>query len=379
MGLRKLPITYEIIEFNPPNRAVLRGISENFTAIDTVIIKETEKGCNITWQAELNFTGISAKIVPLIENKIKENGIQTIEDLAKALDDKFPVPTLGFLSSLADKLVLPGVLSFTKFGYSHAKKHWNPVTARIKGKHVVITGATSGLGLATAHELAHRGATLTLIARNTEKAEKVASEIAKQTGNSKISIEIADLSEMHEVIALGKRLIKSDQAVDVLINNAGALLNPRQETSEGLEKSFALLLLGPVILTEMLHPLLKQSDAARVINVSSGGMYAKRISVSRLQSETNYSGVDAYARAKRGLVIKGEKWAKDWRNDRITVHNMHPGWAFTPGVEEGLPEFTSKTKKLLRSPEQGADTIIWLAQATEVAKTSGLFWLDRKQ
>lgn len=378
MGLRKLSIAYEITEFSPPNKAVLTGISDSFVAVDTVTIKETDQGCHVTWHAQLSFTGISEKIVPLIENKIKKNGAQTIKDLATALDDTFPAPTLGLLPSLADKLILPGVLSFTKFGYSQAKKNWNPVTANIKDKHVLITGATSGLGLAAAQELAHRGATLTLVARNKTKAETVASDIAELTGNNKIAIEIAELSEMHEVVALGKRLLKKNKPIDVLINNAGALLNPREETSEGLEKSFALLLLGPVILTEMLHPLLKKSSAARVINVSSGGMYAKRISVSNLQSEKDYSGADAYARSKRSLVIKGEEWAQDWRNDNITVHNMHPGWAFTPGVEVGLPGFTQKTKKVLRTPEQGADTIVWLANATEAAKTSGLFWLDRK-
>ena len=90
-----------------------------------------------------------------------------------------------------------------------------------------------------------------------------------------------------------------------------------------------------------------------------------------------YSGSDAYARSKRGLVITGEQWANEWAEDGITVHNMHPGWAHTPGVEIGLPEFTRMTKRILRTPEQGADTIIWLACASEVDKTTGLFWLDR--
>jgi NAD(P)-dependent dehydrogenase (short-subunit alcohol dehydrogenase family) len=107
-------------------------------------------------------------------------------------------------------------------------------------------------------------------------------------------------------------------------------------------------------------------------------MYAKRLSVSNLQNNKGkYSGSDAYARAKRGLVIIGEQWAEQWAKYRITVHNMHPGWALTPGVEASISAFASVTRPLLRTPEQGADTIVWLATATEVAKTTGLFWLDR--
>lgn len=378
MGLRRLPISYEITEFDHASKAVLVGESDNFTATDTVIITPTDQGCHVNWHAEIHFRGLSAKIIPFIEKKVKAAGAQTIRDLNTALDDDYKAPALSALKSVADKLVLPGVLSFSKYGYTNSEKHWNPVSNSVKDKHIVITGATSGLGLATAHELAQRGAHLTLVARNKEKAKEVATDLKVKTGNKNINIEIADLSLMKEVSRLGKRLLKKGAAIDVLINNAGALLNPRQETSEGLETSFALLLLGPFILTEKLQPLLKSSGQARVINVSSGGMYAKRLSVSNLEStKGEYSGSDAYARSKRGLVITGEQWAQEWAEDGITVHNMHPGWAHTPGVEVGLPEFTKLMKRILRTPEQGADTIIWLACASEVSKTSGLFWLDR--
>ncbi|MEM7360344.1 MAG: SDR family NAD(P)-dependent oxidoreductase [Pseudomonadota bacterium] len=378
MGARKTPIYYEITEYDSPNRAVLTGTSASFVAVDTVTISETESGCHVDWQANLEFTGAAAKIVPLIEKKVKAGGAKTIRDLKRALDDNFAPPKISSLKALADKLVLPGVLTFTKYGYEHSKKDWNPVSASVKNKHVVITGATSGLGLATAKQLAHLGAKLTLVARDQQKAESVAAEISKKTGNDNIVLEIAELSSIAEVSALADRLLDRGDAIDILINNAGALLNPRQETDEGVEKSFALLLLGPYLLTKKLHPLLAKSGEARVINVSSGGMYAKRISLTNLESKKGkYSGSDAYARAKRGLVIMGEEWAEQWEDDGITVHNMHPGWAFTPGVETGLPGFTKLTRRVLRTAEQGADTIIWLACATEVAQTSGLFWLDR--
>lgn len=378
MGPRRVPINYEITRFDYPHKAELTGVSDNFSAVDTVMFTETESGCHLDWHAELNFTGIAAKTVPLLKKKIVAGGVQTIRDLEAALKDNFSTPELGAFSTLADKLVLPGVLSFSKFGYHLNKKSWKPITASIKGKHAIVTGATSGLGRATAEQLAHLGAHLTIVARDQSKAQLTVQEISRRTGNENIEVEIADLAEIQQVVDLSKRLLKKKRAIDILINNAGALFNKRQETSEGHEKSFAVLLLSPYILTTQLHSLLAKSESARVINVASGGMYAKRLSVTNLQSSKGeYRGSEVYARAKRGLVIIGEQWADEWSNDNISVHNMHPGWARTPGVESSLPGFTKATGAILRSPEQGADTIVWLATATEVGKTTGLFWFDR--
>jgi NAD(P)-dependent dehydrogenase (short-subunit alcohol dehydrogenase family) len=185
---------------------------------------------------------------------------------------------------------------------------------------------------------------------------------------------------MADVHKLADSLLAAGDPVNILVNNAGALINPRQQTSEGLEKSFALLLLAPYILTERLHPLLAQAGNARVVNVSSGGMYSQKIHVDDLQSEKGkYSGSVAYARAKRGLMILTEVWAEKWRKDDIVVNAMHPGWADTPGVETSLPAFYRATRKLLRSPQEGADTIVWLGASTEAGKVSGKFWLDREQ
>ena len=378
MGVRKIPISYEITEFDYPEKAILTGISDNFTAVDTINLVQTENSCQVNWHAQLEFTGFAEKVVPIIKSKIVAGGKKTIRDLEIALRDDFPVPELGTFATLADKLLIPGVLSFSKLGYRAHKNDWNPVTASIKDKHAVVTGATSGLGRATAESLAHLGAKITLVARDKDKAKKTAQQITEKTGNTNIDIEIADLSLLKQVASLSRRLLKKKQAIDILVNNAGALFNNREETTEGLEKSFAVLLLSPFLLTEQLQPLLAKSGAARVINVASGGMYAKRISIKNLQSDRGqYRGAEAYARAKRGLVIIGEQWAQQWAADNITVHNMHPGWARTPGVESSLPGFTKITSAILRNPEQGADTIVWLASATEAAKTSGLFWLDR--
>jgi NAD(P)-dependent dehydrogenase (short-subunit alcohol dehydrogenase family) len=117
-----------------------------------------------------------------------------------------------------------------------------------------------------------------------------------------------------------------------------------------------------------------------VVNVLSGGMYSQKIQVNNLQSQRGeYSGSAAYARAKRGLMILTEEWAKRWQGDAISVNAMHPGWVDTPGVVNALPEFYRVTKRVLRTPEQGADTITWLAAAKEAGPVSGKFWLDREQ
>jgi NAD(P)-dependent dehydrogenase (short-subunit alcohol dehydrogenase family) len=184
---------------------------------------------------------------------------------------------------------------------------------------------------------------------------------------------------MSEVDRLIQRMHRRDKPIDVLINNAGALFNPRAVTAEGLEQSFALLLLSPVRLTLGLKPLLERAGAARVINVVSGGMYSQKLDVDELIcGEEGYSGSVAYAKAKRALMVTTEQWGEEWADDNIVVNAMHPGWADTPGVESALPGFHKLTRLVLRSPAEGADTINWLAVATEAGKVSGKLFLDRE-
>jgi dehydrogenase/reductase SDR family protein 12 len=334
----------------------------------------------VRYIAKFNFPtplAIAHSIYPAAMAKV---GKDTMEGLKRALQDRFKAPEASKKIAAADRLILPGIWRFTRLGYREAQKRWNPVSAYQGNRHAVITGATSGVGLAAALQLAALGASITLVARDRVKAESVASDLLTQTGNNRIKVEIADMSLTADVHTLADRLVKKGRAVDMLINNAGALFNPRQQTAEGLEKSFALLLLGPYILTEGLRPILAAAESPRVVNVLSGGMYSQKIRIDDLQSlRGQYSGSVAYARAKRGLMILTEEWAQQWEKDGIVVNAMHPGWADTPGVETALPAFHAITRKLLRSPEQGADTAVWLATSSEAGAVSGEFWLDREQ
>ena len=216
--------------------------------------------------------------------------------------------------------------------------------------------------------------------RNPENEGSLRSLLQQVTEEDKVTIEIADLSLMGEVHLLTERLLARGKKIDVLINNAGALFNSYAETDEGFERSFALLLLSPFLLTRNLHPLLAgHQQSARVINVVSGGMYTEKLVCKRLiMKPDRYNGPRAYARAKRGLTVMTELWAAQWAQDNIVVNAMHPGWADTPGVASALPTFKKITQRVLRNPAEGADTIIWLARAREADQVTGKLFLDRE-
>ena len=138
-------------------------------------------------------------------------------------------------------------------------------------------------------------------------------------------------------------------------------------------------LAGPYLLTRLLLPTLTASGDARVINVASGGMYTQAMRAGELAPRpSGYDGPTAYARAKRGLVILAEEWARQWAGAGISVHAMHPGWVDTPGLERALPAFHRRLAPWLRTPEQGADTIVWLAASSDAHRASGHFWRDRE-
>ncbi len=371
---------YTVIELERDKRMLMTVDSKLFTAREEILFSATKSGSRVRYIANFDFPAPLAAAHRLYPAAMDRVGKSAMAGLQAALEDDFGAPVASPRLALADRLVLPGIWRFTRLGYRESRRRWHPVSAYLGDSHAIVTGATSGVGLAAARELAALGARLTLVARDRRKGNKVVKELKADTGNKRIALEIADMSVMADVHALADRLLAAGEPVDILVNNAGALFNPRQQTAEGLEKSFALLLLGPYILTERLQPLLAASGAARVVNVSSGGMYSQKIHVDDLQSSRGrYSGSVAYARAKRGLMILTEEWAERWRKDGITVNAMHPGWADTPGVETALPAFYRATRHLLRSPEEGADTIVWLAASTEAGEVSGKFWLDREQ
>ncbi len=268
----------------------------------------------------------------------------------------------GMLDQILERTV---VGSFTNIGYKLRKREYEALPS-MDGRTVVVTGATSGLGKASAEAMIELGAQVVVVARNEAKATELGAS----------SYHIGDLSLMADVRRVAKEIAEAHERIDVLVNNAGALFNEREETAEGLERTFALDLLSPYLLTKLLRPLL--GEGSRVINVVSGGMYTARLSVANLENTREpYKGAAAYARAKRALVILTEIWAEEWKDDGVIVHSMHPGWADTQGLEDSLPVFRKVVGPFLRTAAEGADTIVWLAAAEEPGESSGLFWHDR--
>lgn len=287
-------------------------------------------------------------------------------------------------ASLVDSaLELPIFPSFTRLGYDVRRRvdHWTPLDRyRLDGHVVVVTGATSGLGLVASEQFARCGATVVLVGRDPSKTQRVRDDLVARTGSSTIDVVVADLGDLAAVRAASAQLLADHERLDVLVHNAGALTADRRVSPQGLEMTVASQVVGPFLMTTLLLPRLALAQPGRVITTSSGGMYASPLRVDDLQMGDDYNGTEQYARAKRAQVTLNEMWAEHVPASDVVFHAMHPGWADTPGVRDSLPTFRKVVGPLLRSPEQGADTLVWLAADPGApAATSGRFWHDRRQ
>ena len=291
------------------------------------------------------------------------------------------------LRRLADDVIEASVvLSFTDLGPTIRSSlfDWEDLDRiDMSGRVVAITGASSGIGLASAVRLARMGAGLRLLIRDEGKAARARETILRAAPGADVVTYTLDLSDLGAVHRVADQMAGSEERLDALVNNAGALLTERRVSVDGYEMTFATMVLGPFVLTNGLAPLLERTAAqtglARVVNVASGGMYLQGLHLDDLQMEREpYRGSIAYARAKRALVTLTREWARRLRDRAITVNSMHPGWADTPGVVASLPTFHRLIGPLLRTPEEGADTIVWLVASDEPAGVSGRFWLDRR-
>jgi NAD(P)-dependent dehydrogenase (short-subunit alcohol dehydrogenase family) len=249
----------------------------------------------------------------------------------------------------------------------------------LDGRTVMITGATSGIGRAAAVAMARLGAAVTIVGRDEGRTATAAEQITAAAGSDLlVRAVVADLSRLADARGLVDQFTADHDHLDVLVHNAGALSATHELTADGFEATYAAQVLGPHVITTGLLSLLQAGTSPRVITVSSGGMYAEALNLHGLHMPADsYDGVRAYARAKRAQVVLTQEWARRFP-EPIQFHSMHPGWADTAGVQDALPRFRRIARPILRTADEGADTMIWLAGVDPIPAPSGTFWLDRR-
>ena len=312
----------------------------------------------------------------------------SVKEIVKALAPDAPVidevPSTSAatrrLGEALGRIVDPTiVLSFDRNGYRIHSLAFDPadLDVDLNGKRCLVTGANSGIGYETALALADLGAEVVMLCRSAIRGEDAAERVRQQTGNKRVRVERLDVTDLAQVRKAGEKLAK--KPVDVLVHNAGVLPDERNITRDGLEETFAAHVAGPHLLTKLLAPRLAESESGRVVFVSSGGMYTKRLDLKDVDwKKRDYDGVSAYAQTKRMQVVLAELWANRLKRQGTAVTSMHPGWADTPSVRSSLPGFFRITEAILRTPAEGADTVVWLAASEPARELSGEFVFDRK-
>jgi NAD(P)-dependent dehydrogenase (short-subunit alcohol dehydrogenase family) len=257
---------------------------------------------------------------------------------------------------------------------------------RLDGKTAVVTGGTSGIGGEIARQLVERGASVVVVGRNGEKGRAFVAELRRATGNPSVEFVEADLFSREAVRALAGDLSRRFPSLDILVNNAGGAFFKRGTTPDGIEKTLALNLLTPFLLTNLLLPSLRRSGAARVINVATKLKDSEQVHFDDLQGERGYGGISAYARAKVGLMILTAELGRRLAGSGVTVNSYHPGvvpetdfGTDMPRVFKVLGPFMTKVMGIRVTLEQAADTALFLASSREVAATSGKYFIKRRE
>lgn len=275
----------------------------------------------------------------------------------------------GLVDTLLDRTVIPG---YTRIGYGLRSRSWpsdDPAPGSLAGKTAVVTGARSGLGKATAAGLARLGAAVHLVVRDASRAADTLAELQRDIPDATFVVDECDISDLDAVRRYAAGLTGP---IHALVHNAGVMPARRTESPQGHELTLATHVLGPLLLTELLRPNLTDG---RVILITSGGMYTQPLPADPEYRDEPYRGATAYARSKRIQVAVTPLLAADLAPTFVAT--THPGWSETPGLTDSLPGFTKLTKPFLRTPEEGADTTVWLA-ATQPAPPTGKFWHDRR-
>ena len=251
----------------------------------------------------------------------------------------------------------------------------------LETKTVLITGATSGIGEAAAVALARAGATLVLVARSEQRAVATCDRIERETGAPRPAVLLGDLAEQREVRRVADEFIRSGRPLHVLVNNAGLVMTERRLTGDGIETSLAVNHLAGFLLTNLLLDRLRESGPARIVNVSSfGHRFVRRFAFDEPDFPRRFNGMRTYCHTKLANVLFTRELAGRLAGSGVTVNCMHPGNVATRfgANTAGILNWGSRLiRRLRRTPEQGADTIVYLCASPEVDGTSGEYFYSR--
>jgi NAD(P)-dependent dehydrogenase (short-subunit alcohol dehydrogenase family) len=254
------------------------------------------------------------------------------------------------------------------------------VHSSMQGKICMVTGANSGIGKATALELAQMGATVVMVCRDRARGEEARSEITTKSRKNAVDLLQADLSSQQSIRQLVENFQRHYTHLHVLINNAGAAFTGRRrETVDGVEMTFAVNYLAPFLLTHLLLDVLKASAPARIVNVSSGSHKAGYIKLDNLQSKNPYRSMKVYGQAKLAVVLFTYELARRLEGTGVTVNCLHPGFVATHfGQRDAGPAFRLLVKVIGSfgtSPAKGAQTSLYLASSPEVEGVTGNYFV----
>lgn len=255
-------------------------------------------------------------------------------------------------------------------------------TRPLTGQNIVVTGGTGGIGNATAAGLAALGARVAIVGRDRARAEAAAEDLRRRSSNDEIDVFEADLSSQAQVRRLAADLQERYPRLDALVNNVGGFWAHRHVTEDGLELTFALNHLAPFLLTNLLVDRMIAQGGARIVNVTSSAESLGRIVFDDLQGSERYSGQRAYNQSKLANVLFTYELARRLNGTGVTSNVVHPGVTRTAfGAEDQMRLFAATggiARPFMRSPERGADTVVWAASSPELEGVTGGYFHDRR-
>jgi len=273
-------------------------------------------------------------------------------------------------------------VGFSRAGYDARRRTWDDADmADVAGRSVIVTGGTAGVGRGAAESLARLGAHVVLLSRDATRGATAVEEIRAASGNPRVEWVECDLASLSSVRHAAAEILIKCPRVDVIVNNAGGMWDHRMVSVDGHEMTWATNVLGPFLLTELLTERLAADGGGRIIEMTSGGAYSQKIDLTDLLgAPEDFNPKAVYSRTKRAQIILTEERARQLADRGIVCHVCHPGWTDTPGLRDtaAMASFLARFGDTLRTPEQGADTAVWLASAREPGHCTGLLWHDRR-